>query len=125
MDLMFNIINTSSEKAHYFMERTKVIQSNIANADTPLYKPRELLFIKELENQEETIPLKKEDPRHMDIIEPPFKTVVNGYLYGYDGNKVDVEHELAKLAESSVMYQTLVEIMKKEAAKLKYAISGR
>ncbi len=122
---MFNIINTSSEKAHYFMERTKVIQSNIANADTPLYKPRELLFIKELENQEETIPLKKEDPRHMDIIEPPFKTVENGYLYGYDGNKVDVEHELAKLAESSVMYQTLVEIMKKEAAKLKYAISGR
>ncbi len=125
MDLMFNVINQSSEKAHYFMERTKVIQGNIANADTPLYKPRELLFVKELENQQQTLHLKKEDPRHLDITQPEFKTVKDGYLYGYDGNKVDVEHELAKLTESSVMYQTLVEIMKKEAAKLKYAISGR
>jgi flagellar basal-body rod protein FlgB len=36
-----------------------------------------------------------------------------------------VEHELAKLAESSIMYKTLLEVMKKEMGKLKYVIAGR
>ncbi len=46
-------------------------------------------------------------------------------IEGYDGNKVNVEKEMAKLAESSIMYKSLAEALKKEISKMKLVISGR
>ncbi len=125
MDMMFSDMEKIAVKANYFMERTKIIQSNIANADTPLYKPKELVFKTILE---ENIKLKKTDPRHIspeNSEKYEMKVVEDGYVHGYDGNKVNLEHELAKLAESSIMYKTLMELMKKESAKFSYVITGR
>ncbi|WP_457621911.1 flagellar basal body rod protein FlgB [Persephonella sp.] len=125
MSELFSHIDRLEEKASYFLERTKVIQSNIANADTPFYKPKDLIFEKVLTEQ---IKLKKTDPKHIDPFpeeRSSIKLVEQGKLTGYDQNQVNVEEELAKLAESSIMYKTLLESMKKEMAKLKYAITGR
>jgi flagellar basal-body rod protein FlgB len=125
MNEVFKKIESLSQMASYYLERTKVIQSNIANADTPGFKPKELVFKTFL--QKETIPLKKENPRH---IEPTFNDGVGRNLVeiktykGYDENEVDVHKELAKLTESSIMYKTLVENIKKEFSKLKTVISG-
>ena len=125
MSFLWNDLDKISETASYFLERTKIIQSNIANADTPNYKPKDLIFEKVLN---ENIQLKKDDPRHLS---PDTKSEIKKYIVedsyysGYDKNKVDVEHELAKLSESSIMYKTLLEVMKKDLGKLKYAISGR
>jgi flagellar basal-body rod protein FlgB len=125
MDMLFSDMEKISIKANYFMERTKIIQSNIANADTPLYKPKELVFQTILQ---ENIKLKTTNEKH---ISPEgketyeIKVMEDGYVHGYDGNKVNLEHELAKLAESSIMYKTLMELMKKESAKLSYVITGR
>ncbi len=125
MSQLWNNIDEIAEKATYFLERTKIIQSNIANADTPGYRPKDLVFEKILNAN---IKLKVEDPRHISPKignEIALRVVDDGFYSGYDKNKVNIEHELAKLAESSVMYKTLLEIMKKDLAKLKYAISGR
>ena len=125
MSELFAHIDTLEEKASFFLQRTKIIQSNIANADTPFYQPKDLKFEKILTQQ---VPLKRTNPKHID----PFPEVkikveevpIPNYT-GYDENRVNVEQELAKLAESSIMYKTLLESMKKELAKLKYVISGR
>jgi len=125
MSFLWENLDKISEKASYFLERTKIIQSNIANADTPNYKPKDLVFEKVLNEQ---IKLKTENPRHISPQtknEVKMKVVEDGFYSGYDKNKVNVEHELAKLAESSIMYKTLLEIMKKDFGKLKYVISGR
>ncbi|EDP73026.1 flagellar basal body rod protein FlgB [Hydrogenivirga sp. 128-5-R1-1] len=125
MSFLWNDLDKISETASYFLERTKIIQSNIANADTPNYKPKDLVFEKVLN---ENIQLKKDDPRHLSPdtkLEIKKYIVEDSYYSGYDKNKVDVEHELAKLSESSIMYKTLLEVMKKDLGKLKYAISGR
>jgi len=125
MSELFSHIDKLEEKASYFLERTKVIQSNIANADTPFYKPKDIIFENILTEQ---IKLKKTDPKHIDPFpekRSSIKLVEQGKLTGYDQNQVNVEEELAKLAESSIMYKTLLESMKKEMAKLKYAITGR
>ena len=121
---IFSHIDNLEEKASYFLERTKIIQSNIANADTPYYKPKDLVFEKHLDNQ---IKLKTTDPRHIqpDTSEKKVKVVELSDISGYDSNKVNLDKELAKLAESSIMYKTLLETMKKELAKTKYAITGR
>ncbi|MEJ5173273.1 MAG: flagellar basal body rod protein FlgB [Hydrogenothermaceae bacterium] len=122
---IFKDLDLINKSASFFMERSKVIQGNIANANTPFYKPVDITFQQILANQTK---IKTTNDRH---INPESKDRVNfvkiesGYITGYDQNKVIVEEEMAKLAESSIMYKTAVEIMKKEMAKLKYAISGR
>ncbi len=125
MSDIWDITDKLSEKASYFLERTKVIQGNIANADTPFYKPKDLIFEKKLT---EFIEMKVEDPKHINPFpeeKKEMKLVDVGKYSGYDGNKVNIEEELAKLAESSIMYKSLVESMKKELSKLKISITGR
>ena len=121
---MFSKVDNLSKMASFYLDRTKVIQSNIANADTPEYKPKDLIFEKILDDQ---ISLKKTDPKHMDTDNSKIekKLIEGGNYQGYDENRVDIQKELAKLAESSIMYKSMVEAMKKEFSKLKLVINGR
>ncbi|MRJ02211.1 MAG: flagellar basal body rod protein FlgB [Epsilonproteobacteria bacterium] len=122
---MWEKIDSLALGASYHLERSKVIEGNIANGDTPGYRPKELLFSRKLE--EESLALRREDPRHIDPSFPrePFREVELDTLRGYDDNRVDIEEELAKLAESSIMYKALGENLKKEFSKLKLVITGR
>lgn len=121
---MWGKIDNLSQMASFYLERTKVIESNIANADTPGYKPKDLVFEKMID---EHLSLRRDDPRHMDpdLSSTHFREVTYGDIRGYDDNRVDVQEQLAKLAESSIMYKALGENLKKEFAKLKLAITGR
>ena len=122
---LFDELGAIEEGALYFSERAKVIQSNIANADTPFYEPKELLFEKELKS---SLNLKRTDPRHMDPYPKrgiKFKEVILKDVSGYDGNRVNLDKELAKLAETAIMAKTLNEVIRKEIGKLKLAIGGR
>ncbi|WP_281951166.1 flagellar basal body rod protein FlgB [Nitrosophilus kaiyonis] len=125
MSEMFQKTQMLSKTASFYLDRTKVIQSNIANADTPGFKPKDLVFEKILDDQ---IELKKTDPKHIDPKsnnKMEKKLITEGRYQGYDENMVDIQKELAKLAESSIMYKSAVEAMKKEFSKLKLSISGR
>ncbi len=125
MSDIWDITDKLSEKASYFLERTKVIQGNIANADTPFYKPKDLVFEKKLT---EFVEMKTNNPKHINPYpeeKREIKLVETAKYSGYDGNRVNIEEELAKLAESSIMYKSLVESMKKELSKLKISIIGR
>ncbi len=122
--MMWDKIDSLAQTASFYLERTKVIQSNIANADTPGYTAKDLVFEEELER---TLALKKEYPKHIEPTEHrgKFKEIELPNIRGYDDNRVDIQEELAKLAESSIMYKSLAENLKKEFAKLKLVISGR
>ncbi len=114
-----------SQKASYFIERTKIIQGNIANADTPNYKPKDITFEEVLTQQTK---MKIDNPKHMNPFPEKsvhYKVITGKEIEGYDGNKVNVEKEMAKLAESSIMYKSLAEALKKEISKMKLVISGR
>ena len=122
---LFGELRPIEEGALYYSERAKVIQSNIANADTPFYEPKELVFQKELER---SLKLKRSNPKHIDPYpqdELKFKEVTLKDISGYDGNRVNLDKELAKLAETAIMARTLNEIIRKEIGKLKLAIGGR
>ncbi len=124
MNEMWQHSDKISQKASYYLNRTKLIQGNIANADTPNYKPKELRFEQLLTEQ---TTLKKEHPRHIGLsTESKVRLSVTELenVSGNDRNRVNVEEELAKLAESSIMYKSMVETMKKEFSKLKLVING-
>ncbi len=121
---IFKSLNELEEGASYFFRRSEVIQSNIANVDTPNYRPKDLIFERELEN---SLHLKKTDPRHIDPSEPSvkFKLVNSPDYSGYDGNRVNLDKELAKLAETNLMIRLINEAIRKEVGKLRLVIQGR
>jgi len=120
---LFGSIDFLQKWDSYYFSRTKVIQSNIANVDTPFYKPKDLVFERELEK---SIPLKRTDERHIDPSSKlELKEVELTDVSGYDGNRVNLDKELGKLAETAVMVRTLNEILRKEIGKLKLSIQGR
>jgi len=133
------IFNTTVELLGKSIDlRTKnqnLISSNIANAETPNYTPKSLVFEDELQGalkggQKGTpaitnprhIPLKGTNGRLQSVtgrvVETPSKTP------GKDGNSVELENEMTKMSENQIMYNASVQILSKKFAGIRAAISG-
>ena len=112
------------------------ISANMANAETPGYMPTRLSFegeLKEaLQGQKNGAKLVSAHPRHIPI-KGMQKSLqgVQGTLEetpapnpGRDGNRVELEHEMAKMAENQILYNASVQILVKKFEGLKQAIKG-
>jgi flagellar basal-body rod protein FlgB len=92
----------------------KVIASNIANIETPGYKEKDIDFQAELRRSmdgsaaEITI-MEKSNPLGKD---------------GIDGNSVNMEDQVVKLSENTMMFSAFVQLINKKFSMMKYAISG-
>jgi flagellar basal-body rod protein FlgB len=116
--------------------RNRVIADNIANANTPRFKRREVIFEenikKVLEKNKIHDKLKVNDSRHMQIVEslpynqlePEIRTL-NDLSYRNDENNVDVDVETAKMAKNKIFYDALGQSMSNEISLLRMAITGR
>ncbi len=121
---MWETIDKLSGMASFYLKRSQVIEGNIANADTPGFRAKDLVFAQELQK---SLPLKKSSSRHLDPTnqDKKFEEIELSNVRGYDDNRVDIQEELAKLAESAIMYKALAENLKKEFEKFKIVINGR
>lgn len=112
--------------------RQELISSNIANAETPEYKAKRIDFEKALgraldvDGQQG---LKVENPNHYDVGGGGFKTLQprtfedpNGVV-SESGNTVDVEQEMARSNENTIMYNAIVQLMNKKLGLRKYILS--
>lgn len=103
----FNMLGTLMD---YRAERNKVISSNIANLDTPGYKPSDYVFKEELSGaMDMRILLKRTHEKHFpnagdEISKNDFKMVTSD-------EKVDLDTEMANLAENHLMYNLTVELL--------------
>jgi flagellar basal-body rod protein FlgB len=110
--------------------RQNVLSSNIANAETPGYQAKKVDFEDALARAIETedqgrvggsgpTPITESAIRRVtaDIYENPDAAVSN------DGNTVDVDKEMATLAENSIMYKAAIQLINKKMAALKYAVT--
>ena len=106
--------------------RHRVLSSNVANAETPNYAPKDLPFQKILERSVEgssAIPLRKTHPRHFP--EPVSLTSDwTGEVESQPGGEgVNIDQEMAKLAENNLMFQAGVQALVKKIEALKMTIS--
>ena len=103
-------------------ERHKVILSNIANADTPNYRAKDLAF----KEQVKRIPLKTTNPKHIkSVSEGKFRIVeVKRKLVGNDRNNVSIEEEMAKLAQNRIAYEVYMRMISSGIDKLNNVIRG-
>ena len=91
----------------------KLISGNLANVETPNYKEKDINF------QEEFVKRINGSGGDYDIKE---KQEDEGIM-SIDGNSVNIEDQMVKLTENSMLYNSLVQIISKKFARMKYAIS--
>ena len=127
--LFDNTIQLLTKATHFTNLRHNVIASNIANVDTPGYKAMELKFEHLLEqaladisneggendNQPRAAGFRKAEPV------PVLDTTQQPRL---DGNTVNPDQQLAKLAENTIMHHTFVQLLNMRFKMLQTAINS-
>ena len=109
--LFGNTLTALEKMLDFQAERHTVLSTNVANIDTPGYKGKDLRFSEELKraiDAGDTIPLRKTDERHLPLGIENLKGTENRLVPSsdtvrrLDGNTVDLDKEMAKLAENSL-----------------------
>jgi flagellar basal-body rod protein FlgB len=114
-------------------QRLGVLAANLANADTPGYKARDIDFSEVLSNVQggngTELPLETTQRGHISFDDPsnPVADLKyrNPYQASLDGNTVEMPVEQAAFAENNVRYQASLNFINLKIAELQLAINGQ
>jgi flagellar basal-body rod protein FlgB len=112
-------------------QRLNVLASNIANADTPNFKARDIDFAAILGGSEgdTQLPLTVTDGAHFSLknndIPDGALQYRNPYQASLDGNTVETSVEKAAFSENNVRYQASLTFINNQITLLQYAIAGQ
>ena len=121
---MFRGVDRLQRALDYHVSRHNVLSSNIANVETPGFRPLELLREKERADRPQ---LRLETTREGHVGTPDEPTTdyetredrtVAG---GANGNAVSLEQEMAKLAANDIRYEGAVKLVSQQLGMLRYA----
>jgi flagellar basal-body rod protein FlgB len=115
--------------------RQQAISNNVANVDTPNFKATEVSFEENLHEalrrqpSPDTLELRVSDPRHIgfeapvdvDSISPRAQQLLTTSMRN-DGNNVDVDREMTRLAETQLFFQAATQLVNVKFNQLKTAI---
>ena len=133
MDMNDKTLKSLTTALNFREMRQELISSNVANANTPGYKAKKLDFEEALARALDVdgqMQMNTTDGRHHNVgnggfnnLEPEIYDNPNGVV-SEDGNTVDVEAEMAQMAENKLMYDALVQLINKKMGIMKYAINS-
>jgi flagellar basal-body rod protein FlgB len=128
LSLFSHTIRMLEQGLDYAALREKVIANNIANADTPNYKAKDVQFKAELVRAVHSLEAKRTNPKHLPFshsMNEKFVVATKGNLvYNHNGNNVDIDREMSNLAENQIYYNALIERLNGNLATLKTVIRG-
>lgn len=108
--------------------RTEVLAANLANADTPNFKARDLDFAAALDDSlAAAAKLAVTNSRHLDggaALDQAALKYRNPYQPSLDGNTVEADLELARYAENAVSYQASLMFVNGKINTLRLALTG-
>lgn len=103
--------------------RAQVVSSNVANADTPGYRAKELDFSDYLKQAAmDAMAPGNANPLSRASAIGPRLIEQDGAAVGIDGNTVDVGREMATLAQAGMQYMTGVQLLQSHMRTLRTAI---
>ena len=121
----------------YRAARQDMIASNIANADTPFYRPRDISFEQTLQAKSNDIlkshtnelKLAQTDSGHIPLKSETssYKPTVffrDGHMARNDGNSVDIDVESTEMSKNSIMFNALIQANKKDSMIFKSVIEA-
>jgi len=120
-------------------QRQELIAANIANADTPNYKARDIDFKASMQNalggnESTSFNVTKTSTQHIDGTptkglssnlsagEPLFRPIIQGSV---DGNTVDMDVERNQFADNGIRYEASLTMINGQLKKLLTAIQGQ
>lgn len=116
-------------------QRQELIAANIANADTPNYKARDLDFSASMKNamagiSNEAFKAKKTSEQHLDSLPSAnhlnsnvlFRPIIQGSV---DGNTVDMDVERNQFADNAIRYEASLVMINNQLKKMLAAIQGQ
>jgi len=134
MNIEDRTLKALASSLNFRQMRQDLISSNIANAETPGYKAKRIDFEEalaraiDLDNQQS---LRANDPRHYNVggggfdnLEPTVYDDPNGVV-SEDGNTVDRDEEMAKMAENKILFDASVTLLNKKLGQLRYSIESK
>ncbi|MET0386027.1 MAG: flagellar basal body rod protein FlgB [Polyangiales bacterium] len=109
----------------YHAQRHNVLASNIANTNTPGFRPRELLRVEDDEFYA-TLAMQRTEREHLPGRGiPAVHEVIKGpddwNVHGLDDNNVSLEREMSKLEANDLRYQGASRLVTRHLAMLRYA----
>ena len=111
----------------------RVLASNIANMDTPNYKAVELAVAEEMSKKQGStsgIQLVQTQHGHLPLKHNPSDRIKlktarpPEFSLRGDGNTVDLDRTMGRLAENTLLYKTAAQIISQKFSGLKNAIKG-
>lgn len=133
MDVNDKTLQALTTALNFREMRQELISSNVANANTPGFKAKKMDFEEALARALDVdgqMGMNTTDGRHHDVgnggfnnLEPEIYDNPNGVV-SENGNTVDVEAEMAQMAENKLMYDALVQLINKKMGIMKYAINS-
>lgn len=127
-----NLFSMLKTKMGYLAERQDVLSQNIANVDTPGYRPKdlkELDFDRMVQTESHRLQLRATDPSHQAQKEKPFdfRTMEQRKTYETNPtkNQVVVEEQMMKVAETKLEYDMATNLYRKMSAMFKTAIGNQ
>lgn len=115
--------------------RQRAISNNLANIDTPEFKASDVRFEEQLrsamarDRREPSVRLISHHPRHFgeetDDIEEIRPTVLrmDNTTMRVDGNNVDIDREMVRLAETAITYNALVQLTSSRLSLARYLVN--
>lgn len=123
MSSLFDTSTRALEKSmDLYLTRHNVIADNIANAETPYFKARQVEFESELQR---AVASEEQGLAGIDIenVRPVVFQDADSEQ-GQDLNSVDMDREMARMTKNDIQYSAATQMISKKFALLKYAISG-
>jgi len=108
-------------------QRAEVLANNLANADTPGFKARDIDFQAMLASQmESAAPLRTSHERHMSGTAPATGELLyrNPIQPAIDGNTVDTQQEMAEFSKNALAFQASFQFLNSKFKGLTSAIKG-
>jgi flagellar basal-body rod protein FlgB len=122
MKTLFDSVEKMEDAMTFHRDRHSVLAGNLANLDTPGYRPVDLERVAAA-SPETGVAIARTDDKHLTGESQPGQTVAfddGGDNVGADGNAVNLEREMAKVAANKVRYATTGELVSRRLALLRY-----
>jgi flagellar basal-body rod protein FlgB len=123
---MESILGVHESALLFRARRMEVLAANLANADTPRYKARDMEFSAVLDGVAPA-KLKITNARHIDAAPAAGSDALkyrNPHQPALDGNTVETDLELARYAENAVGYQASLMFANNRISTLRTALAG-
>lgn len=136
VNLFSGTISTLSRSLDLRARKHELTLKNVANADTPNFKPFKINVEEALQSDLQTMPtstLQRTDDQHLDglqMVDDPSTGMESEsssddpLLLRGDHNGVDIDAEMTALAKNSLLYKVSTQIISTKFSGLKKAITG-